>query len=251
MTLTIPEDCKLDDETIHYKIFKPFIRVLRDKFNLAEYLWKAETQENGNLHYHLTINVWVHWFVINREWNKQLLKQGYIFKSVNHERASTEIHSTKNVKNMAAYLCGYVAKKDEWKKKTPKEIIDRAEALKEKNEIDRNFMIESAQWRKRIPNIKLWDCSLNLKKEKLSFRNIIEKHGDLISELVDVVKEEKQYDYYSVYLFDEKKFRNNIFMFYQWWSYIERVKMKGKQQLKIEVESVFVPDEEIKKIFAD
>ena len=249
MTLTIPEDCKLTDEAIHYKVFKPFIRRLKVKFDLAEYLWKAETQDNGQLHYHLTINVFIHWFFINREWNNQLKKNGYTFKTTDHERASTEIHSTKNVRDMAAYLCSYVAKKDEWKKKTPKNIIKKYELLKLKNEIDIEFESEIAEWKKRIPEIKLWDCSNNLRGEKLTFRNVVKDYPELCISIGEVMIEEIQKDFYSIYLFDSKKFSENIYLSYQWWRYINDIKMKGKQKPKYFIEKMKVSADDWNIIF--
>ena len=86
MTLTLPLDCKMSDRNIYEKIFKPFIRVLKEKYSLGEYVWKAEVQDNNQLHFHLTINVFIHWRKINEEWNKQIENTGYRFASENHTK---------------------------------------------------------------------------------------------------------------------------------------------------------------------
>jgi hypothetical protein len=229
-TLTIPPDFDHDDQFIHYKIFKPFIRVLQDKYNLAEYIWKAETQENGKLHYHLTINQWVHWFIINREWRKQIQKHGYNYGTEKRKRAATEIHSVKKVKNLAAYLCKYLAKNDEWKKKTPKKIID--EYSKCPPEQKKEFLMSPAvqEWRKRIPNIKLWDCSTSLKKEKLTLRNIVSDYGGVCIDLANITTDEIQKDFFSLCIYDGEVMKETKSLGTIWKEYINRIRQPDKQK---------------------
>jgi len=242
-TLTIPPEFDADDKTIHYKIFKPFLRVLQDKYELAEYIWKAETQENGNLHYHLTVNQWLHWYIINREWRKQIQKHGYDYGTEKRKRAATEIHSVKKVKNLAAYLSKYLCKNDEWKKETPKEITMKYETMKKENEPTENFIREHNQWRKRIPDIKLWDCSTSLKKEKLTLRNILETEKEMIKDFAAIITDEIQKDFFSLLIYDNEAMKQTKTLGKIWKDYIDRIRQPGKQKEKYEVETLKYNDD--------
>lgn len=241
-TLTLPADFIMSDDKVHKKIFKPFIRVLQDKYDLAEYIWKAETQDNDQLHYHLTITQWIHWFIINREWRKQIQKCGYTYKSEKHKRAATEIHSVKKVKSLAAYLCKYLAKSDEWKKDTPQKIIDKCNSL----QVDEKKIFIASdgvkEWRKRIPNIKLWDCSQSLKKEKLTLRNIIDDYGGVCLDLAGITVEEIQKDFFSLCIYDIEQMRKTVTLGKIWTDYINRIRQPDKQKPLYEIDSLKYDD---------
>lgn len=241
-TLTIPPDFEMNDENIHYKIFKPFLRVLKNKYDLAEYIWKAETQENEKLHYHLTINQWVHWFIINREWRKQIQKHGYNYGTEKRKRAATEIHSVKKIKNLAAYLCKYLAKNDEWKKATPKEII--SEYDKKTDEQKKEFIKKEnvKQWRKRIPNIKLWDCANSLKGKKLTLRNIEENYPAEKLDLYRITTECIEKDYFNILLYDSEEMKKTVTLGALWKNFIIKIRQPDKQKTHYTVQSMKYED---------
>ena len=230
MTLTLPEDLKLTDHQVHYKIFRPFIRRLQEKHKLAEYLWKAETQDNNQLHYHLTINVFIHWKIINHEWNQQIVKQKYTFTSDRHERATTQIKSTKDVRNMGAYLCGYVAKKDLYKKAGRKFIKDHYNKNTTVTLLPENWFVEGGMYKKRVPDIKLWDCSENLKKEKLSFKMCNSINKEILEQLSLITDRELRFDYYSIWFYDREKMKQNPMIGALFDDYIQKIKYKNRQQ---------------------
>lgn len=45
---------------------------------LKSYVWKAEKQKNGNLHFHLTTDFYIHYSDIRKSWNACLSRIGYI-----------------------------------------------------------------------------------------------------------------------------------------------------------------------------
>ena len=77
ITLTLPSIQQHDDSYLNKHLLKPFIRLMRDKFGLTHYIWKAETQGNGNIHWHLTVNKFIHYKHIRHYWNILLNKLGY------------------------------------------------------------------------------------------------------------------------------------------------------------------------------
>lgn len=115
ITLTLPSIQQHDDSYLNKHLLKPFIRLMRDKFGLTHYIWKAETQGNGNIHWHLTVNKFIHYKHIRHHWNILLNKLGYFTHTkFNHsifEANTTDVHSVYKVRNIAAYLSKYLSKK--------------------------------------------------------------------------------------------------------------------------------------------
>ena len=136
ITLTIPEcDIKPDAKFCNKNLLEPFIRVLRRRYGLKNYVWKLELQANGMVHYHFTSNMFIVHTDLRNEWNNLLRKNSLLIdfhtRTGKHDPNSTDIHSVKNVNNLEAYLIKYVTKDDQ-----------NGEAV----------------------NGKIWDCSLALKK---------------------------------------------------------------------------------------
>jgi len=142
VTLTLSSDQRaLGDKDIKKKMLDPFIRRMRDRHGLRSYVWRAERQKNSRLHFHLTTDTYLPFDSINREWNLCQSKFHFIsdfqvrYPGVNPN--STDVHSVRDVENLAAYLVKYMSKLDPSEQK-----IDG----------------------------KLWDCSRNLKtKERVTF----------------------------------------------------------------------------------
>jgi len=148
ITLTLPCLQAHYDTTIKSVCFNNFLTELRKYHGLKNYVWRAELQGNGNIHFHIATDTFFHWAVIRRIWNRLLKKLGYIDRY--HDKFSglsfqeyrkivdisgkadlsklysaweygvktnwrdpntTDIHKLKKVKNVAAYLAKYMAKK--------------------------------------------------------------------------------------------------------------------------------------------
>lgn len=134
-TLTIPEsEMSKDAKSCHKQLLEPMLRILRKRYGMRSYVWKCELQDNGSVHYHLTSDVFVHHQQLRDEWNQLLLAKGFLKSFVEkygHDNPnSTDIHSTRDIRNMEAYIIKYVSK-----------------SMKDGAKI----------------NAKVWDCSMNLK----------------------------------------------------------------------------------------
>lgn len=122
VTLTIPlqEEIPLDNR-IKEKVFHPWITYARKYFGLRNYIWKAETQSNGMLHFHVTTDTFLHHHKLRKSWNRLLEREGLLenFKAKygHNNPNSTDVHSVKNVKNLAAYLAKYFTKNDTSRRK--------------------------------------------------------------------------------------------------------------------------------------
>lgn len=140
LTLSGPQE-SVTDKQIKSEMLKPFLRRLRRRAGLRSYVWRAERQKNSRLHFHITSDTYIDLNIIRDEWNRQQSKFHFIdyYRSRNDAvwPNSTDVHSVKDIENLAGYLVKYMAKEDP----DAQQIEGR-----------------------------LWDCSTNLKtKEKLRF----------------------------------------------------------------------------------
>ena len=105
------------DETLKSFILNHFLTVLREKYKVNNYLWKAETQANGNIHFHIVIDQFIHFKALNYIWNRCLSKTDMINKFENKHGhgnpPTTEIHSVRKVKSIRKYLTKYLSKSEE------------------------------------------------------------------------------------------------------------------------------------------
>jgi hypothetical protein len=144
VTLTLPAEQMHEDTFVKRLMLDRLLKKLKDKYNVVHYFWRAEPQKNGNIHFHIIIDKWLHWKVLRQEWNTILKAHGYIeiyrqnqqqwhkegFKarsgkwSIEKQKEayeqgiannwsdpnSTDIHKINNVKSLSAYVTKYMAK---------------------------------------------------------------------------------------------------------------------------------------------
>ena len=118
ITLTLPtSDQKHTDTYIKRELLHPWFMSMAYSHNLRNYIWKAETTKNGTIHFHITTDTFIHHKDLRKTWNKQLERNDYIdqfeAKFGHRNPNSTDIHAVKNVRNLGAYMCKYLAKNDE------------------------------------------------------------------------------------------------------------------------------------------
>lgn len=80
-------------------------------FILDNYVWRAETQENGNIHFHLLADTFLNQHMLRRVWNNYLGKLGYKYGygSANVNSLKRDKNSNK-ILNVERYLCKYLTK---------------------------------------------------------------------------------------------------------------------------------------------
>lgn len=199
VTLTLPSlQCHTDKE-IHNKVFKDFIRAWKRKSPGLLYVYKAEVQDNGNLHYHLTTNSFLHYRKLRNMWNRACNLLGYVDRCSVSDPNSTDVHAVKNVKNLGGYLCAYVSKKDLYK--TPLKSWFRRHGKKLKTLTAPVFVLPKNYFSmfKRRVEIKLWDAS----KVLLSAPMVCNLSGGSVpvasvDEVISSAERVAQYDYCRV-----------------------------------------------------
>jgi len=78
VTLTLPSKQIHTDQKIKNECLDPFIEYLRKTFAVTAYFWRAESQLNGNIHFHILIDKYVPFGEIRRKWNKTANRLGYV-----------------------------------------------------------------------------------------------------------------------------------------------------------------------------
>lgn len=168
ITLTLPSKQIHNDVEIHQKIFKEFIRAWKRVAPELLYIYKAEVQDNGNLHYHLTTNTFIHHRDLRNMWNYYAEKLGYVSRSGLDSPNSTDVHSVKSVKKLAAYMVSYLSKKDLYTK--PLKRYHRLYDKKHLKSSEPFCKLPSNYFNhiKRKVTVKVWDCSKPLMLGKCS-----------------------------------------------------------------------------------
>jgi hypothetical protein len=120
VTLTLPAMQMHSDNEIKRKCLTPFIQTLQRKFDVWHYFWRAEPQQNGNIHFHLIIDSYIKHNLLRMEWNQCINKLGYVdrfeAKFQHNNPNSTDIHSFRSIRHPAAYVIKYCLKTDGYRK---------------------------------------------------------------------------------------------------------------------------------------
>lgn len=114
VTLTLSSTQVHCDKTIKRECFDKFLQALRNSFKGILYVWRCEPQKNGNIHFHLTTNKYIPYDWLRNVWNRMQNRLGYVdrFAALHgHDNPnSTDVHSIRSVKNIAAYISKYCTK---------------------------------------------------------------------------------------------------------------------------------------------
>lgn len=150
ITLTLPSPQVHDDNTIKRKCLNSMLIELKKYEGVKNFVWRAELQQNGNIHFHIVIDKFVHWNDLRDRWNRIINKLGYVdryrdrmkeyfkdgfrvredlvsnwpaqkqraaykrnIQTDYHSPNSTDIHSIKKINNIKAYFIKYMTKTPE------------------------------------------------------------------------------------------------------------------------------------------
>lgn len=138
ITFTLPASQQgIEDKTIKHCLDN-WIKRAKRKHKLNSYVWRAERQANGNIHFHMVTDVWIHYEKIRNDWNAVLRETGLIekFKEKHgHENPnSTDVHAIWKVKNLVQYFVKYMSKEHKQGEEPIKgKVWDCSQNLKTKN----------------------------------------------------------------------------------------------------------------------
>lgn len=113
ITLTLASAQIHSDNYVKEHLLKPFLKWLLRQ-GAKGYVWKAEKQKNGNIHFHITTNKYIHYMDIRNKWNGIQENHGYInYFFISHgdyDPNSTDVKAVKNEEKALEYMLKYIAK---------------------------------------------------------------------------------------------------------------------------------------------
>lgn len=187
VTLTLPAAQRtVSDRQLKKNVFDPFIKSMRYKHGLKSYVWRAERQFNGNLHFHLTTDCYLPFTSIRDQWNRYLSRFHFIDEfEKNHGHTdpnSTDVHSVSKINNIAAYMVKYMSKApDVHLQEVNAKRAAKNMALIEPDNHPFRLIDGQPTWDAPIEG-KVWDCSLNLKsKDRCEMASDSHTRGELSS----------------------------------------------------------------------
>lgn len=161
VTLTLSSKQIHDDKIITNTLLNQFLVEIRKYHQVKNYIYRAEKQKNGNIHYHLLIDTFIDYTSLRDTWNRIQQKLGYVTRYSENMREwhkngfqvrkellsvwplekqfkaykeglksnftrpnSTDIHSLRKIRNIRAYLIKYLTKETQNKSLTPGSVGD-------------------------------------------------------------------------------------------------------------------------------
>ncbi|HAT81641.1 MAG TPA: hypothetical protein DCS17_09855 [Flavobacterium sp.] len=73
-TLTLPAKQNHTDNEIKKHCLNHLFTLLRQKYHIQSYIWKAEAQENKNIHFHIVLDRYIPYLRLRQMWNEILNK---------------------------------------------------------------------------------------------------------------------------------------------------------------------------------
>jgi hypothetical protein len=150
VTLTLSSDQIHSDHEIKLNCLEPFLNEMRQRWKVSNYIWRAEKQANGNLHFHIVADRFIWWSDLRDSWNFYQEKLGYVTRYRNNQKAwhregfrfrpelakywdrakqmaayksglrhdwhspnSSDVHSLKTITSVRSYICKYITKSEQ------------------------------------------------------------------------------------------------------------------------------------------
>ena len=189
VTLTLPSQQIHDDKTILNTCLNSLLNEIRQYYYVKNYIWRAETQYNGNIHFHLIIDQYIPWYELRNRWNRIINKLGYVDrfyeKFAHYTPNSIDIHSTRKIKNLKNYLSKYMGKN-----------------------ATHTYKGRPLEGPERSMTGRLWGCNYELSNCR-GFNTEVD--SEIASELTKILSDSKirkhESVYFTVYYVDYKTFR--------------------------------------------
>ena len=212
LTLSSAQGTRTDKE-IKKDLLEPFLRKMRAK-GMKSYVWKAEQQKNGNIHFHIISDTWILYTDLRDIWNNLQEKEGLMepfrAKFGHSDPNSTDVHAVRSENEAVKYLLKYMLKNDEESQqlRLDKDYSDKAKG-------------------------KVWDCSLNLKLPNQTADFLERSHWESIQKAVTKRQvEQLDRDFFKFFTYKRHK-RRFLFpakMMADYEAYLHKVKTFSRHQ---------------------
>jgi hypothetical protein len=246
ITLTLPcPQGSIPDKEIKSKVLDVWLKAAKRRFKLRSYIWRAERQGNGNLHFHIVSDTYIPYDQLRDTWNDRLNALGFIdrFEAKHGHRHpnSTDVHAIKQVKNLTAYFSKYMAKGEKVYEDLIAQPPSQAKAIKPVK-VSKTLKFKRILTRSeaRIDG-RLWDCSTNL-KQKGNCETLIEGDAEAVLQLAQADPEVRQFhsDQCLILFFNQKQFawyiRGDLLKKYrEWLSGFKKEDSYNKSETEVQI----------------
>jgi hypothetical protein len=189
ITLTLPTtDHEITDHFFKSKLLHNFLSTSTAKFGLSNYVWKVEAQENGNIHAHITTDVFMPWKEVRSVWNKILRDNGLIDSYTRkHSRMSKDeyltVYSKGDLAKFKALEIAYEKGVSEnWTDPNTTDV-HAVHKVKDLGAYLAKYFSKNEEDRRRIKG-RVWSCSYNLSAaNKLVVECTTDRHDDVLPTL--------------------------------------------------------------------
>lgn len=117
LTVTLSDKQKHSDNDIKRNLLGVLIEKLKYHYDIKNIFWRAEAQDNENIHFHLITDTYIDKFHLQKMWNDIQETHGYIenfYKKYGHRNPpSTHIKAVKDVQDFVRYCIKYATKDDD------------------------------------------------------------------------------------------------------------------------------------------
>lgn len=115
ITLTIPPQKETQvSSALFQKCLNTFLTYSRKYYSLHNYVWKVELSLDKRLHVHIATDIFYHYKDLRNAWNRILQREGLLAfhfeKFGNYDPNSSDVHKTRGLNDVVAYMCEYMAK---------------------------------------------------------------------------------------------------------------------------------------------
>jgi len=242
ITLTLASKQRHSDQEIKNRLLNQFLLEMKRDHAVKNYLWRAESQRNGNIHFHVITDRFIPWSTLRKSWNRIQEKLGYVaaygsemrehhrngfqprpelFKTWSLEAQksayeagmrgnwsnpnSTDIHAIHKIRNLSAYLSKYFTKPTEQTVRPTKERRTYTIGQGADRNVFTVTCVETSPYYRPVHG-KLWGLSHSLSKLK---GVILEISSNIQAELTALYEANKAKfkfsDYYTVAYMPLKK----------------------------------------------
>ena len=168
-TLTLPVKQFHTDNQLKQDLLNPFIKRLKNDFGVINYVWKAEPQKNGNIHFHLLIDRYIDHRLLLSYWDYSLEFLGYITAYAEQTGSlfppASHIMRVPKDGSVAEYIAKYLSKAPEVRcslKIVDGQRIKRVSYWTEGRQLDGTIL----EFEQRPIQGRCWGCSDRLREVK-------------------------------------------------------------------------------------
>jgi hypothetical protein len=206
LTLTLASKQIHSDNEIKQALLNQFLIECRKRYNMENYVWRAERQKNGNIHFHILTDSFLPYREIKQMWNRIQNKLGYVDRfetKYRHKQPnSTDIHSLRGIKDVKSYITKYMTKQG---LENHSKVKNGTDGYWKRTVYESNTVSKGAlKYLGKLSGLgRIWACSKNLSDLKGSVTEYESKYKMELDKLRKV-KKVKTYikDYFTCIYFD-------------------------------------------------